>query len=114
MESMSNKLFLLIKAYLNTMGLKDYYSDYDEEDIEYFGNEKVNDVIFNTYMDILKLDSIEDEMSQDAFMNAIADTFQLRLATLSEKEQEYVKRKIHSVLMPEEDKPKTLEKNKNN
>ena len=109
---MNSELFLLIKTYLNSLGLKDYYSDYDEEDIEYFGNEKVNNVIFDTYMDILKLYSIENELSQDTFMNAMATSFKLRLATLSEKEQEYVKRKIHSVLMPE-DKPKIKERKEN-
>ncbi len=110
---MSNKYLLMMRAMLNSLGVNNTFLDFDEDDIKFFDNVQVNDVIFATYIDLLRMNTIETDEEKDLFIEKMADSFHQRLATLSSEEQEYVKKKISEVINgPEDDKPMILEKRK--
>lgn len=96
-----------------SLGLSGYSLDFDEDDLKFANNSKVQDVIFHTYADIMKSYTITDKSKQDAFIEITSTNFQFRLLTLSPEEQEYVKKKVSEVLRkPEDEEPMILKRRK--
>lgn len=110
MNNNTFNLFGLLYALTNN----EYSGLINNDDLIYMYNEKVQDVLFNTYIDILKLETIDDKNEQEIFMNTIAANYHLRLASLNEEEKTYVNKQILSILMPPEEKEKTKQLRKDN
>ena len=107
---MNNDFFNLFGIFC-ALTNNEYSGLIDIDNILYMNNEKVQDVLFHTYMDILKLETIDDQKEQELFLNVIATNYHLRLASLNEDEKAYVNKQIQSILMPpEEEKTRELRK----
>ena len=105
-----DNMFFSMMPFFPFLSQNSYLSDFDEEDIEYLNNQKVQDTLSDIYFDLLKLEIVKDQHEQDMLIDKFAEDFKSRLSNLTQEEQEYVKRKTHSVLMGPEEKTKEFVK----
>ena len=93
------------------------YDNYDLDDINYMDNEPVQDLLFDFYLGMLQLDTMDPEPENyEERIEIFANNIKQRLVLLKPDEQAYVKKQIKEVLHLDEiqDEEKTLKKRKEN
>lgn len=93
------------------------YDNYDLDDINYMDNEPVQDLLFDFYLGMLQLDTMDPEPENyEERIEIFANNIKQRLDLLKPDEQAYVEKQIRKVLHLDEkqDDVKKLKKRKEN
>ena len=110
---MSNPFLPFIIA----LGITPNYDFLNLDDIDYVDNEPVQDLLFDFYLGMLQLDTMDPEPENyEERIEIFANNIKQRLTLLKQDEQAYVTKQIKEVLHLDEiqDEEKTLKKRKEN
>ncbi len=111
--SKNNEFF----SFMSILGIIAPYDTFKLDDIEYMDNEPVQDLLFDFYLEMLQLDTMDPEPDNyEERIDIFANNIKQRLDLLKPDEQAYVKKQIAEVLHldEEQDDVKKLKKRKEN